>query len=187
MEMVEDIIEDATQRMQGAMESLQRDLSGIRTGRASPALVDRLTVDYYGTPTPINQLAGVSAPEARLLVIQPWDKGAMPAIERAIQESELGLTPNNDGSVIRLPIPQLTEERRQELVRLVGSKVEEAKVAVRNVRRDAIEHCKLLLNDKEISEDEERRAEQQIQDLTDKFVARADELGQAKEAEVLEV
>lgn len=186
-DMVDDIIQDATQRMQGAMDALQRDLGGIRTGRASPALVDRLTVDYYGTPTPINQLAGVSAPEARLLVIQPWDKGAMPAIERAIQESELGLTPNNDGSVIRLPIPQLTEERRQDLVRLVGTKVEEAKVAVRNVRRDAMDNCKLLLNDKEISEDEERRAEQQIQELTDKYVARADELGQAKEAEVLEV
>lgn len=186
-DMVDDIIQDATQRMQGAMDALQRDLGGIRTGRASPALVDRLTVDYYGTPTPINQLAGVSAPEARLLVIQPWDKGAMPAIERAIQESELGLTPNNDGSVIRLPIPPLTEERRQDLVRLVGTKVEEAKVAVRNVRRDAMDNCKLLLNDKEISEDEERRAEQQIQELTDKYVARADELGKAKEAEVLEV
>lgn len=185
--MVDDIIQDASQRMQGAMDALQRDLSGIRTGRASPALVDRLTIDYYGTQTPLNQVAGVSAPEARLLVIQPWDKGAMPAIERAIQESDLGLMPNNDGAVIRLPIPQLTEERRQDLVKLVGAKVEEAKVAVRNVRRDAMDSLKLLLNDKEISEDEERRAEQQIQDLTDKYVARADELGQAKESEVLEV
>lgn len=185
--MLEEIISDAEQRMQGAMEALQRDLSGIRTGRASPALVDRLTIDYYGAATPLNQLAGVSAPEPRLLVIQPWDKGAMPAIERAIQESDLGLTPNNDGTVIRLPIPQLTEERRQELVRLVRSQVEDAKVAVRNVRRDAIDGCKMLLDEKEISEDDERRAEHQIQELTDKYVARADEIGHGKEAEILEV
>lgn len=185
--MLDEILQDAEERMQGAMEALQRDLSGIRTGRASPALVDRLTIDYYGAPTPLNQLAGVSAPEPRMLVIQPWDKGAMASIERAIQESDLGLTPNNDGTVIRLPIPQLTEERRQELVRLVRAKVEESKVAVRNVRRDAIESCKQLLDDKEISEDEERRAEQSIQELTDKYVGRADQLGESKEAEILEV
>lgn len=185
--MLDEVIADAEHRMNGAMESLQRELSAIRTGRASPALVERMSINYYGTQTPLNQLAGISAPEPRLLVIQPWDKGAMQAIERAIQESDLGLTPNNDGTVIRLPIPQLTEERRQELVRLVRAKVEEAKVAVRNVRRDAIESTKDLLNEKMISEDEERRAETQIQSLTDSFTERADSMGQAKEAEVLEV
>lgn len=185
--MLDEVMTDAEHRMNGAMESLQRELSSIRTGRASPALVDRMTVNYYGTPTPLNQVAGISAPEARLLVIQPWDKSAMPAIERAIQESDLGLTPNNDGTVIRLPIPQLTEERRQELVRLVRAKVEEAKVAVRNVRRDAMDSCKDLLNEKMIGEDDERRAETEIQNLTNKYVEQADTIGQSKEAEVLEV
>ncbi|HLT18481.1 MAG TPA: ribosome recycling factor [Thermomicrobiales bacterium] len=185
--MLDEVIADANQRMDGAMEALQRELAAIRTGRASPALVDRLMVDYYGTPTPLNQLAGVSAPEARLLVIQPWDRGSMQAIERSIMESDLGLTPNNDGVVIRLTIPHLTEERRHELVRLVRAKVEDAKVAVRNVRRDSLETCKQLLNEKLISEDEERRAQATIQELTDKHVERAEELGKAKEAEILEI
>lgn len=185
--MLNDVIKDAEQRMQGAMEALRREFGGIRTGRASPALVDRLTIDYYGTQTPLNQIAGVSAPESRLLVIQPWDKGAMPAIERAIQESDLGLTPNNDGTLIRLQIPQLTEERRKQLVRLVHQKSEEAKVSVRNVRRDAMDQVKELMAEKEISEDDERRAETSVQELTDKYVARADELAESKEAEVLEV
>ena len=185
--MLDEVIADANQRMDGAMEALQRELAAIRTGRASPALVDRLMVDYYGTPTPLNQLAGVSAPEARLLVIQPWDRGSIQAIERSIMESDLGLTPNNDGVVIRLTIPHLTEERRHELVRLVRAKVEDAKVAVRNVRRDSLETCKQLLNEKLISEDEERRAQATIQELTDKHVERAEELGKAKEAEILEI
>ena len=185
--MLNDVLSDARQRMQASTEVLQRDLSGIRTGRASPALVDRLSIDYYGTPTPLNQLAGVSAPEARLLVIQPWDRGSMQAIERSILESDLGLTPNSDGVVIRLEIPQLTEERRLELVRLVRSKVEDSKVAIRNIRRDAIDSTKELLNEKMISEDEERRAESEIQELTDKFVEQADEVGKAKEEEVLEI
>jgi ribosome recycling factor len=186
-QMLDEVIADANQRMDGAMDALQRELNGIRTGRASPALVERLMIDYYGTPTPLNQLAGVSAPEARLLVIQPWDRGSMQAIERSIMESDLGLTPNNDGVVIRLAIPHLTEERRHDLVRLVRSKVEEAKVAVRNVRRDSMESCKELLNEKMISEDDERRAESTIQELTNKHVERADELGKAKEEEVLEI
>jgi ribosome recycling factor len=150
-------------------------------------LVERLMIDYYGPPTPLNQLAGVSAPEARLLVIQPWDRGATRAIERSIMESDLGLNPNSDGQVIRLAIPHLTEERRLELVRLVRSKVEDAKVAVRNVRRDAMDSCKDLLNEKMISEDDERRAESEVQALTDKFVEQADVLGKAKEDEVLEI
>lgn len=185
--MIDDIKRDTEQRMKASIDALVRDLASIRTGRASPALVDRLTVDYYGTATPLNQIAGVTAPEARLLVIQPWDKGALSAIERAIQMSELGLTPNNDGQVIRLSIPQLTEERRKDLVRLLKSKVEDGKVSIRNVRRDAIDSLKELLKEKEIGEDEERRAEAEIQDLTNKYIEEADALGQAKEEEVLEV
>jgi ribosome recycling factor len=185
--MLDEVITDATHRMEGAMEALQRELSGIRTGRASPALIERLMIDYYGTPTPLNQLAGISAPEARLLVIQPWDRGSTRAIERSIMESDLGLTPNSDGQVIRLAIPHLTEERRMELVRLVRSKVEDAKVAVRNVRRDAMDNCKEILNEKMISEDDERRAEHEIQSLTDRFVEQADALGKTKEEEVLEI
>lgn len=185
--MIDDVKRDAEQRMQASVEALMRDLSSIRTGRASPSLVERLMVDYYGTATPLNQLAGVSAPEARLLVIQPWDKGALSAIERAIQMSELGLTPNNDGSVIRLSIPQLTEERRKDLVRLVRSKVEDGKVSIRNVRRDAMDSTKELLKEKMIGEDDERRAETEIQELTNRFIEEADALGQSKEAEVLEV
>jgi ribosome recycling factor len=185
--MIDDIKRETEQRMQASVEALLRDLGSIRTGRASPALVERLMVDYYGTATPLNQLAGISAPESRLLVIQPWDKGSLSAIERSIQMSELGLTPNNDGQVIRLSIPQLTEERRKEMVRLLRSKVEDGKVSIRNVRRDAIDSIKDLLKEKMIGEDDERRAEAEIQDLTNRFIEEADALGQAKEAEVLEV
>lgn len=185
--MINDIKNDAEQRMKHSIDALHRDLNSLRTGRASPALVERLTVNYYGTQTPLNQIAGVSAPESRLLVIQPWDKGALPSIERAIQMSELGLTPNNDGQVIRLTIPQLTEERRKELVKVLRSKVEEGKVSVRNVRRDAMDSVKDLLKEKAIGEDEERRAEAEIQDLTNRFIEEADVLSQAKEEEILEV
>ena len=184
--MLDDVLTDAELRMDSSMEFLERELAAIRTGRASPALVERMMIDYYGTPTPLNQLAGISAPEARLLVIQPWDRGSLQAIERSIMESDLGLTPNSDGVVIRLAIPTLTEERRIELVRLVRAKVEEAKVAVRNVRRDAIDSSKELLNEKMISEDEERRGESAIQDLTDRFVEQADATGKTKEEEILE-
>lgn len=173
--------------MIGAIDALHRELSGIRTGRAAPALVERLMVDYYGTLTPLNQIAGISAPEARMLVIQPWDRGAMSAIERAIQKSDLGLTPNNDGAVIRLSIPNLTEERRKSLVKIVRGKVEESKVAIRNVRRDAVDSLKSLLKDKDIGEDDERRAATDIDQLTKRFTDDADQIGQAKEAEVLAV
>lgn len=185
--MINDIKNDAEQRMKNSIEALHRDLGSIRTGRASPSLVERMTVDYYGTQTPLNQLAGVSVPEARLLVIQPWDKGALSAIERAIQMSELGLTPNNDGQVIRLSIPQLTEDRRKDLVKVLRSKVEDGKVSVRNVRRDAIDSIKELLKEKEIGEDDVRRAEADIQDLTNRYIEEADQLGQTKEEEILEV
>lgn len=185
--MLADVKQDAEHRMQGALDALHRELSGIRTGRAAPALVERLHVDYYGASTPLNQLAGVSAPEARLLVIQPWDRGSIGAIEKAILKSELGLTPNSDGQMIRLSIPALTEERRKALVKLVRTKVEEGKVAVRNVRRDAVDQIKLLAKERQIGEDDERRGMHDIDALTKHYTDEADRAGQAKEAEVLEV
>ncbi len=185
--MIQDVLADAEDRMGKAMEALRRDLSTIRTGRASPSLVERLTVEYYGTPTPLNQLAGISVPEPRLLVIQPWDRGTMGAIEKAIQKSELGLNPSNDGQVIRIAIPALTEERRKQLVKLVHSHVEDGKVAVRNIRRDAMGHVRELWNERMISEDDERRAQHQVDDLTKRFTDEADKIGKAKEREVLEV
>ena len=185
--MVQDVLADAESRMSKAMEALRRDLATIRTGRASPSLVDRLTVEYYGAPTPLNQLASISVPEPRLLVIQPWDRGTMGAIEKAIQKSELGLNPSNDGQVIRLAIPPLTEERRKQLVKVVHSHVEEGKVAVRNIRRDAMAQVRELMNERLISEDDERRAEHQVDDLTKRFIDEADKIGKAKEHEVLEV
>jgi len=185
--MIEETLADAEQRMGKAIEALRRELATIRTGRAQPALVEHLRVDYYGTPTPLNQLASIAAPEARLLTIQPWDKGSMGAIERAIQMSDLGLNPTNDGNIIRLVIPQLTQERRKELVKVVHRKVEEGRVAVRNVRRDRLEELRRLQRDKKVSEDEEHRAQDRLQKLTDRFVAEADQVGQEKEQELLEV
>jgi ribosome recycling factor len=185
--MIKDVMDDAEIRMGKAIDALQRDLGSIRTGRASPSLVERLPVDYYGSSTPLNQLAGISVPEPRLLVIQPWDRGSMSAIEKAIQKSELGLNPSNDGQVIRIAIPALTEERRKQLVKLVHGHVEEGKVAVRNIRRDAMASVKELLNEKLIGEDDERRAEQQVDELTKRFVGEADRVGKSKELEVLEV
>jgi len=185
--MIDETLADADKRMAKAIEALHRELATVRTGRASPGLVEHLTVDYYGTPTPLKQLATIGVPEARLLTIQPWDKGSLSAIEKTIQKSDLGLNPNNDGSIIRLVIPQLTEERRRELVRVVHKKVEDGRVAIRNVRRDAHEMLRELQRDKEISEDEEYRAQEQLQKITDRFVGRADEIGKEKEEELLEV
>ncbi len=185
--MIADIIKDAEHRMKGAMDALHHNLDSVRTGRASPALVERIQVDYYGTATPLNQLAGISVPEARQIVIQPWDRGAMGPIEKAIMQSDIGITPNNDGQVIRLNIPMLTEERRKQMVKLVHNTVEESKVAVRNVRRDALSSAKDLVKAKEIGEDEERGAQQEIENLTKKYVDEADRIGKAKEQEVLEV
>jgi ribosome recycling factor len=184
--MIKDVMDDAEVRMGKAIDALRRDLGSIRTGRASPSLVERLTVDYYGSSTPLNQLAGISVPEPRMLVIQPWDRGAMSAIEKAIQKSELGLNPSNDGQLIRIAIPPLTEERRKQLVKLVHGHVEEGKVALRNIRRDAMAHVKELLSEKLIGEDDERRAEHQVDDLTKRFVNEADKIGKTKEQEVLE-
>jgi ribosome recycling factor len=185
--MINDVMNDAEVRMGKAIDALRRDLASIRTGRASPTLVERLQVDYYGSSTPLNQLAGISVPEPRMLVIQPWDRGSMAAIEKAIMKSELGLNPTNDGQVVRIAIPPLTEERRKQLVKLVHGHVEDAKVALRNIRRDAVTHVKELLSEKLIGEDDERRAEHQVDELTKRFVADADRVGKAKEQEVLEV
>jgi ribosome recycling factor len=185
--MIADTMTDAEQRMAKAMDALRRDLNTIRTGRASPSLLDRVQVEYYGTNTPLNQLAGISVPEPRMLVIQPWDRGSIGAIEKAIQRSELGVNPSSDGQVIRLAIPALTEERRKQLVKTVHQFTEESKVAVRNIRRDAMDHVRKLLSEKQISEDDERRAEHQVDDLTKKFTDEAEKIGKAKEHEVMEV
>ena len=169
------------------VDVLQRELAIIRTGRASPALVEQIRVDYYGVPTPLGQMATILAPEARLLVIQPWDKGSLTSIEKAILKSSLGLNPTNDGDVIRLSIPQLTEERRKELVRVVRKRVEEGRVAIRNLRREAMEQLRDLARNKEISEDEQKRGLELLQKLTDRFIEESDSIGRDKEAEVLEI
>ncbi len=185
--MIEELLQDAREHMDKSVDATRGKFGSVRTGRASPALVDRLTVEYYGSPTPLNQLAGVSVPEPRMLVIQPWDRGTIGAIEKAIHKSELGLNPNNDGQVIRISIPPLTAERRKQLVKLVHNHAEEAKVAVRNIRRDATAHVRELMNEKMISENDERRGEQQVDDLTKRYVEEADKISKAKEHEVMEV
>ena len=182
-----DPLVDGDARMQKSVTALTRELNTIRTGRASPALVEGLLVDYYGAPTPLNQLASISVPEARVLMIQPWDKQALAEVERAVLKSDLALVPNNDGAVIRINIPTLTEERRRDLVRLVGRKVEDGHVAVRNVRRDALEQIRDMQKSKELSQDEARRAQAELQEITDGYIRSMDELREAKVAEVMEV
>jgi ribosome recycling factor len=185
--MIEQTLREAEQKMAKSVEVLERDLASIRTGRASASLVDHLTVDYYGTPTPLNQLATIAVPEARLITIQPWDRSAVGAVEKAILKSDLGLNPANDGTMIRVPIPPLTEERRRDLAKVVRKRVEEGKVAVRNIRRDSLESVRASEKRKEISQDDLRRAEQQVQKLTDRAIEQADNLGAKKEAELMEV
>lgn len=185
--MINDVINDGKKRMEKAANQLKNDLATIRAGRATPSLLDKVTVDYYGTQTPLNQLASITAPEPRLLVVQPWDKGALDAIEKAILKSDLGLTPTNDGQVIRIAIPPLTEERRQELVKMVRKYGEEAKVAIRNVRRDVNESIKKLEKEGQISKDEARRHQETVQKVTDEHVERVDEIIAMKEKEILEV
>src|SRR5436853_5264545 len=185
--MTEDVLKDAEERIKKAIEALHRDLLTIRTGRATPALIGRMTVEYYGAPMPLNQLATISAPEPRLLVVQPWDKSALPVIEKALQKSEMGFNPSNDGQVIRIPIPPLTEERRREMVKVVKHKVEDGRVALRNVRRDALHHLKELEDEKMISEDEHKRAAEKLDELVHKHTREAERFGDRKEAEVLEV
>jgi ribosome recycling factor len=185
--MVKGSLNNAEAKMKKTIDALRSHLGSIRTGRASPALVEHLHVEYYGTDMPLNQLANVSVPEARMLVIQPWDKGAIKAIEKAIQNSDLGLNPNNDGQVIRLAIPALTEQRRKDLVKLVKKEVEEQKVSLRNVRRDGLSDLKKLEQDKQIGEDEHKRAQEQLEQLMGQYTKQLDQLGQTKEQEVLEV
>jgi ribosome recycling factor len=182
--MIDDLIRDAATRMDKSVESTHGELNSIRTGRASAALLDRVQVDYYGQKTPLKQLATINVPEPRLLTVQPFDPNAMKDIERAIQESDLGLNPSNDGKVIRLPIPQLTEERRQELVKVARQIAEEGRIAVRNVRRDVIHHLK---EEQSVGADDEHRAEDRVQKLTDDHVHRIDDLLKRKEAEITEV
>lgn len=185
--MIKETIKEAETRMKGAIQSLEEDLSGIRTGRASPALVERLQVEYYGAPTPLVQLASISVPEPRALLIRPFDATSLKAIERGILSSDLGLTPNNDGKVIRLNLPVLTEERRRDLVKLVHARLEEARVAVRNIRRDLIKDLREFEKEKMISEDDLKKAEEELQKLTDRFVQQIDSTGQHKEKEIMEV
>ncbi|GIV98078.1 MAG: ribosome-recycling factor [Herpetosiphonaceae bacterium] len=185
--MVKDVLRDVEARMKKTVEVLRHTLATIRTGRASPALVEHLHVEYYGSEMPLNQLANISAPEPRLLTIQPWDMGAVKAIEKAIQQSDLGINPSSDGRVIRLAIPPLTQERRKELVKMVKARVEESKVALRNVRREGQDQLKKLESEKQISEDELKRALDKLQELTERYQKELDATGATKEAEIMEV
>lgn len=178
---------EAEDKMKKSIEVLRDDLLSIRAGRANPALLDKITVEYYGQVTPLNQVAGISAPEARLLVVQPWDQSLIPVIEKEILKSDLGLNPSNDGKVVRLIIPQLTEERRRDLTKVVRKNGEETKVAIRNIRRVAIDEIKKLEKDKEMSEDERKVAEEKVQELTDKYVKEVDAVTKAKEDELMEI
>ena len=185
--MIEDVLSSSEHRMESAVEHLREELTSIRTGRASPALVDKLSVIYYDTPTPLNQLASISVPEPRQLLIKPFDASVLRDIERAILTSDLGLTPNNDGKLIRLFLPVLTEERRKELIKLVQKRVEDSRVAVRNVRRDSIQDLRELEKEKLITEDDLTRGEKDVQTLTDRYVERANEVGKQKEEEILTI
>ncbi len=185
--MVKKVIAETEEHMQKSVEALKKDLASLRAGRATPALLDKITVDYYGTPSPLNQVANISVPEARLLVIQPWDKKMIGDIEKAIQKSDLGINPTNDGTVIRLAVPQLTEERRKELVKLAKKKAEESRVAIRNLRRDTNEQIKSLEKKSEISEDEMHNSQDQCQKLTDKYIKEVDKVFAEKEKEIMTV
>jgi ribosome recycling factor len=187
MTQIDDLLADANRRMDKSVEATTHELTTVRTGRAAAALLDRIQVDYYGQPTPLQQLASINVPEPRMLTVQPYDPSVIKAIERSIQESDLGLTPGNDGKTIRLPIPQLTEERRKELVKVVRNLGEEGRIAVRNVRRDALHHLKDLDRAGEAQADDVHRAEDRVQKLTDEHVKRIDEVLKGKEAEILEV
>ncbi len=185
--LIDELLEDARERMVKSMESAQQEFSTVRTGRASPSLLDRVIVDYYGANTPLNQLATVSAPEARLITVQPYDKSSIKAVEKAINESDVGLTPSNDGNLIRLAVPELTEERRRELVKVVRGLAEEGRVAIRNVRRDTMQHLRELKAEGEASSDDEHRAEVELQKLTDGRIGELESVLKLKEEEILEV
>lgn len=185
--MIKDVVSEAESKMVKAIDVLKKDYATLRAGRATPALLEKVLVDYYGVPTPINQMANISVPESRSLVIQPWDKSVIATIEKAILKSDLGLTPTNDGTVIRLTVPQLTQERRNELVKVVKKKAEDARVAIRNVRRDANDHMKDLEKKHEVSEDDSKRGQEDIQKLTDKYIKEVDQIMNNKEQEIMEV
>lgn len=185
--MIKEILKDAEAKMEKVAENLRREFLSLRAGRATPAILDKIVVDYYGTPTPVNQTANISCPEPRLIVIQPWDKNMLPHIEKAILKSDLGLNPNNDGSVLRLNIPQLTEERRRDLVKTCAKKAEEAKVILRNIRRELNDQIKGLEKSKELSEDESKKSLEQVQKLTDQGVKNLDEILAQKEKDIMEV
>jgi ribosome recycling factor len=185
--MIKETMADSEGRMKSALQILEEDLAGVRTGRASPALVEKLHVDYYGAPTPLMQLASISVPEARQLMIKPYDPSTIKAIERAIMASELGLNPNNDGKAIRLNLPPLTEERRRDLVKFVHARLEESRVAMRNVRRDTIKDLKEYEHEKLITEDDLKKAEEELQKMTDRYTQHVDQVGQKKEKEIMEV
>ncbi|HEX6229819.1 MAG TPA: ribosome recycling factor [Solirubrobacterales bacterium] len=187
MELIDELLKDARDRMGKSVEATRNELATVRTGRASPHLLDRITVDYYGTPTPLKQLANVAATDARLLTVTPFDKSTIEAIEKAIRESDVGLTPSNDGNLIRLQIPELTEERRREMVKVVHGVAEEGRIAVRNIRRDTMQDLRELKKEGEAGEDDERRAEADLQKHTDEAVAEIDALLKGKEEEILEV
>lgn len=184
---IKDVLKDAEERMKSTVTVLEEDLKAMRTGRASGALVEKLLVDYYGAATPLFQLASITVPEPQVIAIRPYDKSTLKSIERAIQASELGLTPNNDGQIIRLTIPPLTQERRNDLQRLVQRRVEEARVSVRNIRRSAIEDVREFEKEKLVSEDDSKRGQESIQKLTDRYVSEIEEAGKRKEAEIMEV
>lgn len=186
-DLLKELLRDAEGRMQKTVEVTRHDLAGIRTGRANPALVEKIEVEYYGSKMPLMQVATVTAPEPRMLIIAPWDKGALSAIERAIQKSDLGLNPGNDGNVVRLPVPALTEESRKNLIKVVHRRVEEGRVSVRNIRRDAVEHLRKMKKDGEVGEDDEKRTEDAVQKLTDRHIHAMDDLQKAKEHELMEV
>jgi ribosome recycling factor len=186
-EMIDALLEDARERMTKSLESTQHEFSTVRTGRASPSLLDRVVVDYYGAVTPLNQLATISAPEARMITVQPYDKSSIKAIEKAINESDVGLTPSNDGNLVRLVLPELTEERRKDLVKVVRNLAEEGRVAIRNIRRDTMQHLRELKSEGEAGSDDEHRAEVELQKLTDGRISDLDAVLKAKEEEILEV
>ena len=185
--MEQDLLRETDAHMSKSLDALRTNLATIRTGRANPGIIEHLAVDYYGAPTPLLQLAAITAPDPRQLLVQPYDRTALGSIEKAIRQSDLGFNPTNDGTLIRITIPALTEERRRDLVKLVHKRVEDAKVAIRNIRRDSNEHLRKMRKDKDISEDEEKRAQEQLQKVTDRAIREADVIGQTKESEIMEV
>src|SRR5438034_8117573 len=185
--MLDDMLKSAEHKMTRAVEILSTDLQSVRTGRASPTLLDRIQVDYYGSPTPINGVANISVPDPHMVLVQPWDRSMLGPIEKAIQKSDLGINPTNDGQVIRLVLPQLTQDRRKELVKLVHQRSEEARIAVRNCRRDALDHLRKAEKDGGISQEDEKRSQERLQKLTDGFIKRVEEVSRHKETEVMEV